>query len=79
MSRYFFRLVQGADQIRDPEGHDLSSAGEIGALVLADARSILSDEARRGRLDLGERIEVQDATNAVVHRLVFADAVEMLS
>ena len=78
MSLYFFHLRDGVDVLLDPEGRELDSMTAIAAAALADARSIIGDDALRGRIDLDQRIDVEDTDGKLVHRLEFEDAVEIV-
>jgi hypothetical protein len=78
LNLYFFHLVDGEDRILDPEGTELTDLSAIARAALTSARSILSAEVLNGRLPLDMRIEVQDSEGSIVHRLPFADAVEIL-
>lgn len=78
MSLYFFHLRDGVDILLDEEGREMPDVGAIPALALMDARSIISDDAKKGRIMLDQRIDVEDAGQNVVHTLEFADAVEIV-
>ena len=78
MTLYFFHLSDGVDILLDPEGRELDSMAAIAAAALADARSIIGDDAFRGRIDLDPRIDVEDRDGKLVHRLEFEDAVEIV-
>jgi len=78
MARYFFHLRDGEDLLLDPEGRDLQSLESIAAVALYEARAIIGDEARSGRIQFDKRIDVEDEFGTVVHRLPFADAVKLV-
>jgi hypothetical protein len=77
MPRYFFHLRDGTDVLLDPEGRTLDGPETLPGLALAEARSLISHDAREGRIRLDQRIEVEDAAGNVVCRVEFADAVEI--
>lgn len=77
MPVYFFHLRDGDDVLLDPDGRALSGPESIAECALAEARALIGDEARLGRIRLDQRIEVEDAEGRVVHRLPFAEAVEI--
>lgn len=77
MPVYYFHLRDGHDTLLDPDGRDLSGPEAIAQAALAEARALVSDEARLGRIRLDQRIEVEDAGGQVVHRLPFGQAVEI--
>lgn len=77
MARYFFHLQDGVDALLDPEGRELD-ADQISAAALGEARAMIAADALSGRIDLNQSIEVKDSAGKVVHRIEFADAVELM-
>jgi hypothetical protein len=75
---YYFHLRDGHDVLLDPEGRELDGTDAILTQALRDARSIISDDALRGRIMLNQRIDVEDALRNVVLSLEFADAIEIV-
>ena len=75
MALYFFHLRDGVDRLLDPDGQDLPDLGAVRLAALKEARFLVSQEAIAGAIKLGQRIEVEDETGEVVHRLSFNDAV----
>jgi hypothetical protein len=78
MAVYFFHLRDGADVLVDPDGRDLEDPDAIRAVALKEARALISAEVLEGRVDLSLRLDVEDGDHALVHRLVFADAIEIV-
>ena len=78
MSLYFFHLRDHVDLLLDDEGREFAALDEIAASALADARGIMAEEVRGGRIRLDQRIDVEDSAGALVHRLEFQDAVEIV-
>ena len=79
MSLYFFHLRDGVDILLDPEGRELDSLGAVAAAALADARSIIGDDAFRGRIDLDQRIDICDEAGARLATVPFSDAFQLHS
>ena len=77
MSRYFFHLRDGVDILLDEEGREIDKPERIPAAALKDARSIISDDAQIGRINLDQHLDVEDADQMIVHRLNFMDAIEI--
>jgi hypothetical protein len=75
MSVYYFHLRDGEDALLDPDGRELEGAEAIAQSALAEARALISDEARLGRIRFDQRIDVEDADGRVVHSLPFDQAV----
>ena len=78
MTVYFFHLRDDRHVLIDDEGRDLIDAAAIAREALKDARALISAEVLEGRLDLSQRLEIEDAGRTLVHRLVFADAIEIV-
>ncbi len=78
MTLYFFHLRDGEDVLLDPEGRQLDGPAAVPKAALAEARSIISDDVLQGRIDLHYRIDVEDSDRNLVHRLHFADAIEIV-
>lgn len=76
MPRYFFHLRDGVDVLLDPEGIELA-VDVVPAAALKAARDCLAHDAREGRLDLDQRIVVEDEAGAAVHTIEFMDAFEI--
>ena len=78
MPRYYFHLRDGEDVLLDPEGRELNHPGAVEQMALNEARAIICDDGRGGRIDLTQRIDVEDEAGNLVHRLPFVDAVEVV-
>src|SRR5215217_4133640 len=76
--QYYFHLRDGTDVLLDPEGRRLADLSGITALALAEARSLISHDAKDGRIRLNQRIDVEDAAGSVVCSVEFVDAVEIV-
>jgi hypothetical protein len=77
MPTFYFHLRDGADILIDPDGIELAGLPAIVARALTEARSIIGADALDGHIDLNQRIDVEDASGALVHRLEFANAITM--
>jgi hypothetical protein len=75
MSLYYFHLRDGVDILVDEEGRQLDGLAALQRAALADARCIMSEDAKEGRLRLDLRIDVEDEFRAIVHSLKFEDAI----
>ena len=78
MPLYFFHLRDGVDILIDKDGRELDSLAAVASNALVEARAIIAYEAREGRILLDKHIDVENAYGGLVHRLSFADAVEIL-
>lgn len=75
MPRYFFHLCNSVGWVGDAEGEELESSNVARARAIRDIRSILSEEARNGILDLNGHVDIADETGTVVERVSFSDAI----
>jgi hypothetical protein len=78
MSRFYFHLRDGTDVLLDLNGSEMSVEQAV-SRALMEARALIAAEALHGRIDLDQRIDVEDEQGSLVHRLQFADAVEITS
>jgi uncharacterized RmlC-like cupin family protein len=78
MPRYFFSLFDDIDTL-DDEGLEIPDREAAETAGLTYARAIAAEQVGRGRLTLSHRIEVADATGAVLKTIRFGDAVEVLA
>ena len=74
MAHYYFHLRDGVDILIDHEGRELE-ASDIARLALTEARAIIADDAKGGRIHLDQRIDVENDSGKIVLTLQFADAV----
>ena len=74
MTLYLFHLRNGSELVQDVEGQDLPDLDAAKRFALLCARDVLSDEMRNGYLNLGLRLDVVDATGAVVHSILSGEA-----
>ena len=78
MALFYFHLCNGIDRLLDPEGQEVAEVVRIPDIALMEARAIISHEALLGSVGMAQAIEVRDASDAVVHRLEFRDAVMII-
>jgi hypothetical protein len=74
MPRYFFHVYNGQGLTRDDEGIDLADQAAALRMAMDSIRSIISEEARKGVIDLDGRIEVTDESASTLDSVVFVDA-----
>lgn len=77
MAAYFFHLHDRECATLDEEGREMADLPAVTAAALFDARSIISSDAHLGILDLDQRLDVSNASGAVIHSLQFVDAFEL--
>ena len=77
MALYFLHQRGGDREFVDEEGQELASLDAARCSAIRGIRSILADEIMRGRLDLGERIDICDGGGTVLMNVPFAHALEL--
>lgn len=78
MATYFFHLDDGTDVLLDPEGQDLRDIDAVRAIALIEARALIAEDVREGRVQLDRILRVEDSAGGPVYRLPFADAVHII-
>ena len=76
MPRFFFNLFDDAAVI-DEVGVELPDLAAARQAAVEEARAVISEEVKNGRVDLGHRIEVEDESRRPVLVLPFSAAVEI--
>ena len=76
MPRFFFNVFDEAVAI-DEVGVELPDLAAARETAIEEARAVISEAARRGRIDLSHRIEVEDEARRPVLLLPFSAAVEI--
>ncbi len=76
MAKFFFHLRDGTDTLLDPDGVELAPSA-VPAAALRAARDCIAHDAKAGRINLNQRITVEDEAGAAVHVIEFVDAVEI--
>jgi hypothetical protein len=77
LPHYFFDLFSSTGFVEDEEGAELPDREAARLRALSEIRSIVSEEARGGRVDLRGHIEVR-AESEPVSIIRFVEAVELL-
>jgi hypothetical protein len=78
MPVYYFHLRDGADVLLDPDGREVGDPNDVVGLALREARSIICADAMTGVIRMDQRIDVEDESSQLVHRLEFRDAVQII-
>ena len=74
MARYFIHVCNGTGLIRDEEGQEFADPEAAVEAALDSVRSIVSEEARRGLIELTGRVTVEDQSGRPVAEHSFRDA-----
>ena len=78
MPRFFFHLYNSFGKTPDEEGRELADVQTARSEAIADIRSLLSEEVRRGTCDLRGRIDISDEADRVLAVVPFGDAVDII-
>lgn len=74
MPRFFFHVDNGVGLIEDEGGRDLPDIERVQTEAIKGIRSIVSDEALKGCIDLRGRIAIADVDGTVILTIPFEDA-----
>ena len=75
MPRYFFNVHNSIGFVEDEEGRDFADLDSARAAALKGAREIIAEDVADGCVDLRGRLDIVDATGAVVLTIAFSEAV----
>jgi hypothetical protein len=79
MARFHFHLLNGGGLTADEEGRELANLDVARDEAIKGARSLISEEAKEGHVDLRGRIDVADPTGRVLLTVTFTEAVEIVT
>jgi hypothetical protein len=74
MPHYFFQVCNGQGLTPDEEGVDLQDEAAARMMAMDSIRSIISEEARKGIIDLDGYIDVKNEGAQTLTRIAFAEA-----
>jgi hypothetical protein len=77
VQRYFIHVCNGAGFVEDEEGQELPSREAAIQSALDSVRSIVSEDARQGLIDLTGRVLIADAEGVQVAEIGYSEAFEL--
>ncbi len=77
MPRFYLHLGIGGGFIKDEEGCELSDLAHARRRAIEGLRAALAGELRRGNIDLGSFIEIEDENHALVMTVPLLEAVRV--
>jgi hypothetical protein len=77
VQRYFIHLWNGIGFVEDEEGQELPDREAAIQSALDSVRSIVSEDARQGLIDLNGRVSIADQQGQTVAELVFREAFDL--
>ena len=75
--RFYFHVCNGSGFTEDDEGSEVADLSEARANAIKGLRDIMASELKRGELNLGSFIEIEDEAHELVMTVPFADAVNV--
>lgn len=78
MARYFLHITNRIGFAADEEGVETDTLAGAVEQAKEGIRSIISDEAVQGRIDLNGRVDIADESGTVRQIVPFADAFEIM-
>jgi len=77
MARFYLHIRNGGGYAEDFEGQDLADLAAARIAAIDGVRSVLSEEARQGELDLCGSIEIADGDVNILLVVPFKEAVHL--
>jgi len=77
MARYYLNIRNGGGYVEDAEGQELPDLAAARLQAIEGVRSVLSEEARQGEIDLSGSIEIADQAGNILLVLPFSEAVHL--
>jgi hypothetical protein len=77
MARFYLHIRNGGGYAEDFEGQDLADLAAARIAAIDGVRSVLSEEARQGELDLCGSIEIADGDGNILLVVPFKEAVHL--
>lgn len=77
MPRFFLHVCNGHGEILDEEGIELESHSAARKVAVDSIRSMISEDARRGYIDLTGFIAIRDESHNKLLNVAYADAFEL--
>ncbi len=77
MPRFYLHLYNGLGLTADDEGLDLPDLAAARDEAILSIRSLVSEEAKQGRINLDGRVEIAAEDGSCLQTIYFADAVAL--
>ena len=71
--RFYFHLSHGFKELPDPEGTECADEAAAIAQGVRTMLEMLTDDVRQGRIDLGWRMQIEDAGGRTVRQFTFSE------
>jgi hypothetical protein len=77
MPQFYFHVSNGHGETPDEEGTDLEDQSAARRLAIESIRSMVSEDARTGTIDLDGHIEIRDGASNVLLMVGYAEAFDL--
>lgn len=77
MPRYYLNICNGSGFVEDEEGFELPGLDAAREKAIDGLRDIMAGEMRRGEINMGSYIEIEDENHRVVMTVPFLEAVRV--
>lgn len=77
MPRYFLHLREGDNLLEDPDGHEFRDVESAHDEALAEARDILAEYVRAGKLLIGQQFDITDENGRVLMVVPLGNALNL--
>jgi hypothetical protein len=77
MPRYYLHICNGSGSVEDEEGAELPNLEAARVKAVEGLRDIMASEMKRGEINLGSFIEIEDENRQLVMTVPFTDAVSV--
>jgi hypothetical protein len=77
MPRFYLHLCNGSGFTADEEGSDHADFDAAHAAAMAGLREVMADEMKRGELNMGSFVEIEDEQHNLLAIVSFEEAVSV--
>lgn len=78
MARFFMHLIDGSNELIDPEGKEFADLAALRRAVLHTARDLIRGDVGNGVIDFRFRIDAANDVGEIVYSLPFKHAVTII-
>ena len=79
MPRYYLHICNGSGFTEDEYGHDYADVNDAHAAAVRGIRDIMSEELRKGAINIASFIDIEDEQRQLVKTVSFTEAVAIKS
>ena len=79
MPRYYLHICNGSGFTEDQDGHEFVDVDQAVEVAIRGIRDLMSEELRKGEINIASFIEIEDETRRLVRTVAFTEAVSVKS